>query len=273
LIRLFEKLGNMVIARPWWIIATWIGAGALVVILSPQLVTFTSNNNSSFLPSSYESVQAQNVTSKYFPSVSGASGTIVVSAANGGELSTADQQKVDALATSLSDDKITSVEEVTTSALYLSTNQKVQLVQVRFSGQAGDAGPNAAVPIVRERTSSFLAGSGLTGGLTGNAAISVDSTAAFDNAELIITIATVLLILLLLGIVFRSVLIAVLPIVVIGLPPTSPTGFILWSDRSWLHCWWWSCSESELTTSCSSCSAIENTLWMVINQRRHFDFR
>jgi putative drug exporter of the RND superfamily len=216
LIRLFEKLGNMVIARPWWIIATWIGAGALVVILSPQLVTFTSNNNSSFLPSSYESVQAQNVTSKYFPSVSGASGTIVVSAANGGELSTADQQKVDALATSLSDDKITSVEAVTTSALYLSTNQKVQLVQVRFSGQAGDAGPNAAVPIVRERTSSFLAGSGLTGGLTGNAAISVDSTAAFDNAELIITIATVLLILLLLGIVFRSVLIAVLPIVVIG---------------------------------------------------------
>src|SRR5581483_519871 len=57
---------------------------------------------------------------------------------------------------------------------------------------------------------------GLTGGLTGNAAISVDSTKDFDNAELVIAIATVLLILALLGLVFRSVIVAILPIVVIG---------------------------------------------------------
>jgi putative drug exporter of the RND superfamily len=216
LTRLFEKLAAFVVSRPWWVISAWIVAGFLVVILSPQLVTFTSNNNSSFLPSSYESVQAQAVASQYFPTVSGASGTIVVSATNGGELSTTDQQKVAALATSLTDDKIASVVSVTTSPLYLSSNHKVQLVQVVFSGQAGGPGPNAAVPIVRSKTTDFLEGSGLTGGLTGNAAISVDSTNAFDSAELIITIATVLLILILLGIVFRSVLIAVLPIVIIG---------------------------------------------------------
>ena len=214
--RVFEKLGTFVTGRPWWIIGAWIIAGALVVLLSPQLVTFTSNNNSSFLPSSYESVQAENVASKYFPADAGASGTIVVSATDGGALSTSDQQKVSALATSLSGDKIASVESVTTSPLYLSSNMKVQLVQVVFSGQAGDAGPNAAVPVVREKTTSFLQGSGLEGGLTGNAAISVDSTNAFDSAEVVITIATVLLILLFLGIVFRSLWIALLPIVVIG---------------------------------------------------------
>ncbi len=214
--RAFAKLGSFVTRRPWWIIGAWIIAGALVILLSPQLVTFTSNNNSSFLPGSYESVQAENVASKYFPADAGASGAIVVSATDGGELSTSDQQKVSALATSLSGDKIASVESVTTSPLYLSSNMKVQLVQVVFSGQAGDAGPNAAVPVVRENTTSFLRGSGLEAGLTGNAAISVDSTNAFDSAEVVITIATVLLILLLLGIVFRSVWIALLPIVVIG---------------------------------------------------------
>ena len=214
--RLFDRLGTFVISRPWWIIGTWVVAGALVVILSPQLVTFTSNNNSSFLPSSYESVQAQSVAAKYFPSSSGASGVIVVSAHNGGALTDADQQKVDALAPSLTAAKITSVHSVTTSALYLSADKKVQLVQVLFSGKAGDAGPNAAVPIVRDKTNTFLEGTGLTGGLTGNAAISVDSTSAFDSAELIITVATVLLILLLLGLVFRSVWISVLPIVIIG---------------------------------------------------------
>jgi putative drug exporter of the RND superfamily len=214
--RLFGRLGDFVIARPWWIISGWIAAVVLVVVLSPQLVTFTSNNNSSFLPSSYESVQAQSVAAKYFPSAAGATGTIAVSAADNGALSTVDQQKVAALATSLTSDKIASVESVTTSPLYLSSNMKVQLIQVVFSGQAGDAGPNAAVPVVRDKTNSFLHGSGLTGGLTGNAAISVDSANSFDSAELIITIATVLLILLLLGIVFRSVLIALLPIVIIG---------------------------------------------------------
>jgi RND superfamily putative drug exporter len=216
LTRLFERLATFVTTRAWWVIGAWLIAAVLVVLLSPQLVTFTSNNNSSFLPSSYESVQAQQVATKYFPADSGASGVIVVSATDGGELSTADQQKVADLATSLTADKIDSVESVATSPLYLSPNKKVQLVQIVFAGQTGAAGPNAAVPVVRDKTNSFLKGSGLVGDLTGNTAISVDSTSAFDSAELIITVATIVLILLLLGIVFRSVLIAVLPIVIIG---------------------------------------------------------
>jgi putative drug exporter of the RND superfamily len=214
--RLFNRLGRFVVDHPWWIIGTWVVAGVLIVVLSPQLSTFTSNNNSSFLPNSYESVQAEAVATKYFPSSSGATGTIAVSSADGGVLNSAEQQKVAGLATFLESEKILSVTSVTTSPLYLSTDQKVQLVQVVFSGQAGDAGPNTAVPLVRDKTASYLTGSGLTGGLTGNAAISVDSTNAFDHAEVIITIATVLIILLLLGIVFRSVLIAILPIIIIG---------------------------------------------------------
>ncbi len=191
-------------------------ATVAILALSPQLVTFTSNNNSAFLPTSYQSVEAQAVAAKYFPSVAGASGVIVVSAHDGGQLSTADQQQVAALATSLNGDKIESVTSVTTSPLYLSTNKKVQLVDVVFSGSPGDKGPNAAVPVVHDRTDAFLSGSGLQGGLTGNAAISIDSTTAFDNAELVIALATVVLILILLGLVFRSVIIALFPIVVIG---------------------------------------------------------
>jgi RND superfamily putative drug exporter len=214
--RLFRGVGALVVRHPWWVIGAWAVSGALIVVLSPQLVSFTSNNNSSFLPATYESVQAQTAAARYFPSVAGASGVIVVNATDGSALSTTDQQKVDGLSASLLADKIPSVASVTTSPLYLSSNKKVQLVTVLFDGQSGDPGPTAAVPVIRARTMTFLAGSGLTGALTGGAAISVDSTKEFDDAELIITLATVLLILILLGIVFRSVLIAVLPIVVIG---------------------------------------------------------
>ncbi|HEX3947616.1 MAG TPA: MMPL family transporter [Acidimicrobiales bacterium] len=214
---MFKKLARLVVGHPWWVIGAWVIGAILLLTLSPQLVHFTSNNNSSFLPSSYESVQAQQVEARYFPAASGASGTIVVSVAGGGALTTADQQKVAALAAALTADKIPAVTSVITSPLFLAPDKSVQLVQVVFTGQAGTAGPNAAVPIVRSDTTTFLSGTGLDSGLTGNAAISVDSTQAFDNAEKIIAIATVLLILVLLGIVFRSVLIAVLPIVVIGL--------------------------------------------------------
>ena len=231
---MFSKLVRVVIGHPWWVIGAWVVAAVVVLTLSPQLVKYTSNNNTTFLPSSYESVQALHAAEQYFPQVSGATGTIVVSAADGGQLSSADQQKVAGLATALTADHIPHVTTVATSPLYLSTNKKVQLVQVVFQGQAGDPGPNAAVPVVRDKTTAYLHGSGLVGGLTGNAAISVDSTSAFDSAETIIAVATVLLILLLLGIVFRSVLISVLPIVVIGVVHQMAQGFTA-DLADWFH--------------------------------------
>jgi RND superfamily putative drug exporter len=213
---MFKRVSELVIAHPWRVIATWVVLGAIVVALAPKLSTYTSNNNSSFLPSSYQSVQALKAAEQHFPPLAQASGLIVVSAQDGGVLSSADQSKVAALAGSLSSDHIPAVSTVTTSPGYLSENKKVQLVQVVFAGQAGDPGPNGAVPKVRAQTNSFLGGSGLKGQLTGNAAISVDSTSAYEEAETVIAIATVVLILALLGLVFRSPLIAVLPIVIIG---------------------------------------------------------
>ncbi len=213
---MFKRVSDVVIAHPWRVIATWVALGVVIVALAPKLSTYTSNNNSAFLPSSYQSVKALGAAEEYFPPLAQASGLVVVSAKDGGTLSAADQSKVNALAGSLSADHIPAVSSVTTSPDYLSENKKVQLVQVVFEGQAGDTGPNAAVPKVRTQTDSFLHGSGLRGQLTGNAAISVDSTNAYEEAEVIIAIATVVLILALLGIVFRSPLIAVLPIIIIG---------------------------------------------------------
>ncbi len=225
---MFGALGRSVTAHPWSVIAGWVVAAVLVIVFSPDLTTFTSNNNASFLPSTYQSVKAQDTAQNHFPASAGASGLIAVSRTGGGVLSGADQQKVSKLAASLAADRIRSVTSVTTSSAYLSKDKTVQLVQVLFSGQAGDQGPNAAVPEVRDHTDSFLSGSGLKGGLTGNAAISVDSTNAFNSAETVIGIATVILILLLLGIVFRSPIIMALPIVVIAVVHQMAQGITAW---------------------------------------------
>jgi putative drug exporter of the RND superfamily len=149
---MFKRLSNAVLKHPWLLIATWAVLGAAVVAFAPKLSTYTSNNNSSFLPGSYQSVQALEAAERYFPPLAQGSGLIVVSAANGHVLSAADQQRVAGLASSLAHEQIASVSSVSTSPAYLSENGKAQLIQVVFDGQAGDPGPNGAVPVVRERT-------------------------------------------------------------------------------------------------------------------------
>ena len=229
---MFGWLATFVVARRWWIIGAWVVAAGVIIALAPKIGSYTSDSYN--LPDSYQSVQAQAVAAQDFPTVAGASGVLAVSATDGSVLSSADQQKITELVTSLNADHIEAVTSISTSPLYLSQNQKVQLVQVVMAGQPGAAGPNAAVAAIRSNTTGFLADTGLVGGLTGNAAISVDETAAFDHAGLVIGVATVLLILLLLGLVFRSVLIALLPIVVIGVVhqmAQAITAFL----AEWLH--------------------------------------
>ncbi len=214
--KVLTKLAAMVTAHPWRVIGGWVVATLIVLALSPQLASFTSSNDSTFLPSSYQSVRAQAVAERYFPSVAGASGTIVVSRARGGILTASDQALVASLADRLAGEHLPSVRSVSTSALYLAPTRTVQIIQVGFTGQIGSTSTNAGVAALRARTDRLLSGTGLVGGLTGNAAISVDSAAEFAHAETIIELATVVLILLLLGLVFQSVAIAVLPLAVIG---------------------------------------------------------
>ncbi len=221
---MFAAIARSVIAHPWRTIAVWVVAAALLIALSPKLSTYTTSNQQSFLPKSFESVKAQNVGNKYFPAQSGATGSIVVSRSDGGKLTASDQQRVQGLVSTLNNDKLTGVSVVNLSPTSLAPNGKVIAAQVVFKGQPGDSKVNTGVNSVRSKTDAYLAGSGLKDGLTGNAAISVDTTKAYDHADTIITIATVALIIVLLGVIFRSPVVAVLPIIVIGIVHSAAVG-------------------------------------------------
>ena len=218
---MFAALGRVVINNPWKVIAAWVVAAVVVLAFSPQIVSVTSNNNSNFLPSGYESIKAQNVANKYFPQQSGATGSLVISTAKNNVLSQQNMSTIQGLVTSLNNAHIPSVAAVQTSPQtfpqgFLSPNGKVQLINVAFNGQPGDTGVNQAVKTVRDDSTAFLKNTGLVSGLTGNASISVDTTNAYSSAEQIISIATLVLILVLLGFVFRSPIIAILPIFIIA---------------------------------------------------------
>lgn len=77
---------------------------------------------------------------------------------------------------------------------------------------------------VRDAAATSLQDTDLTSGLTGNAAIQVDTTSAFDHADTFITITTVILIVVLLGLIFRSPVISIIPVIVIGIVLKLVTG-------------------------------------------------
>ena len=64
---MFSKLATIVVKNPWKIIAAWIVLAIAVIAFAPSLANYTTSSAGAGLPASYESVQAQNTATKYFP--------------------------------------------------------------------------------------------------------------------------------------------------------------------------------------------------------------
>ncbi len=198
-------------------IAVWIVAFAVIVPFSPSLADVTNEDQTSFLPSSDESSRAQALAEKHFPTASGATARFVLKREDGQAFSAADRSQIREFAGGLEAAGIAAVNSVETGPEQLAENERAQLVQVAFQGDAADDPVKDAVKELRDEAAGLLAGSGLQAGLTGDAASAVDTEESFGSAETITFAATFVLILLLVGGIFRSPIAAFLPIATIGL--------------------------------------------------------
>ena len=225
---LFAWLGRAVVRHPWRVIALWVIAAVAVIATAPALPTTT--NESSFLPSSYESIRAATLQDQAFPqsgNVTADAAIIVFARADGGKLTSADSAKVASVAAELNSRHIKNILSVTAGPA--SPNKLVQTALVAMdntvlngtSTAAGDA-----IKVLRADITPLVHGSGLTEGVTGTAAQQLDSQQSGNNAEKIVTIATLGLILILLLLIFRSPIIALLPLVVIAVVSQVATGLI-----------------------------------------------
>ena len=83
---LFARLGRLVAHHPWRVIGVWVIAAVAVIGLAPHLTSTT--DEASFLPSHYESVQAQNLQESAFPQAASPAAIIVLERADGSALTT-----------------------------------------------------------------------------------------------------------------------------------------------------------------------------------------
>jgi putative drug exporter of the RND superfamily len=225
---LFAWLGRAVVRHPWKVIALWVIAAVAVIMTSPGLPT--TSNESSFLPKNYESIRAMDLQDQAFPqtgSVTGAAAIIVFSRADGGKLTAADSARVTEITKALNARHIHGIVSVTAGPA--SPNHLVQSAMVAMpnsvvngSGSASDD----AVKALRADIKPLMAGTHLDEGVTGQAAQSLDSSQSSSKADQIVLLATLALILILLLIIFRSPIIALLPLVVIAVVSQVATGLI-----------------------------------------------
>ena len=224
----FAGLGRAVVRHPWRVIALWIVAAVAVIATSPGLPTTT--NESSFLPKSYESIRAADLQDKAFPQsghVTSAAAIMVFARADHGRLTSADSAKIATIAKTLSSRNIHNIVSIT--AAPPSPNRLVQTALVAMPNSVANGTGTAsadAIKTLRSDIKPLVAGSGLTEGVTGSAAQQLDSQQSSNRADRIVLLATLVLILVLLLVIFRSPIIAVLPLIVIALVSQVATGLI-----------------------------------------------
>jgi RND superfamily putative drug exporter len=209
---MFRALGRAAAHRPWYIIAAWLVLTVLVVALAPGLKSTT--DQSDFLPKHYESIKATNLMSSAFPQQDDAGATIVFSRTDGSALSEADLAKAGQIAKGLElGSDYTSVGDVTASE-----SKKVAIVNVGMADDVTgqDQKDFDQVTDMRDQLTDATKGTDLKAQTTGTLPQSYDQAQSGQNAEAIVMLATILLILILLGIIFRSVLAAIAPIIMVA---------------------------------------------------------
>ncbi|GIJ44210.1 putative membrane protein [Virgisporangium aliadipatigenens] len=223
---MFDRFARVVVHHPWKVIGVW-----LVILVgsmfAPRLADLVNTDQANFLPDSYESVKAQQLGNEAFGKKDdGASVTIVIKRTDGGALSETDRARVAETAQKINAKGIERVKGAFAGEQTVSPNKQVQLVTVGLEGLPDDPKLGDAVHALRTETGGALDGSGLSYAVTGDAALVVDNQDAFDDALLIVSIVTLVLVIGLLLIIYRSPLAALLPVVTVGIVSVVASGLI-----------------------------------------------
>jgi len=223
---MFGALGRVAARRPWYVIAAWLVITVLVTAFHPKVESTT--NQADFLPHHYESIQATDLLQKAFPQAAQQGGaTLVFSRSDGSALSNADLTKIDSIGQSINPGgkALTALAPPAKGQdghfFQVAPDGKNRAAIINMSMATGHDGQSTSdlnqIKTLRDKLASAVKGTDLKVGVTGTLAQSYDQSQSGGNAEKIVGLATVLLIVVLLSLIFRSVLITLLPVLVVGI--------------------------------------------------------
>lgn len=213
---MFAALGRLAARRPGYVVGVWILLAVIVVILAPGLKSTT--DQSDFLPKHYESIRAAQVMADALPKHENAGATIVFSRTDGQALTGADKQAITTIAGKV---KLGSDFTQVEAPAYPPGIADPKVAIVNIDQAKGITGQSQSeldqIPTMRTDLQQLTAGTGLRAQTTGTLPENYDQSKSGQSAEAIIMLATILLIIVLLGFIFRSVLAAITPIILVAI--------------------------------------------------------
>jgi RND superfamily putative drug exporter len=231
---MFAALGRFVTRFPWFVLGGWIVLAVLVLSFAPALTS--TQDESEFLPKHYESIRAAQIQEDEFPSQTQPGAILVFDRTDGGKLTAADSAKVEQIVQALDAQiKDKPVLKKVFSAAVVQPASENKLVQLGVVGLAKDATgfdtpAMDAAKDLRKDAKPLVKDTGLRLQMTGAAPQQLDSQESGDKTLAIVGIVTVLLIIVLLALIFRSVIICVMPVLVVFLASQVAIGLIAWAN-------------------------------------------
>jgi RND superfamily putative drug exporter len=199
--RFFAATGRFAVRFRWAVVVAWVAAAVLANLFFPSLTSVARQNNTSSLPASSPSLQAARLATPFQDPNETPVPVVVVR--SGGRLATADVTAVGRLATSLA--KVAGVRQV--KDLGVSRDGQAAQLQVLANIDFGTDGPaQHLVAGLRHTIQASALPSGLYAQLAGQVAAQADASEAGQRTVNLGQDLSILFILVLLFVVFRSVL-------------------------------------------------------------------
>ncbi|MGZ0204582.1 MMPL family transporter [Streptomyces sp. RM1] len=225
---MFRRIGAAVVRHPVWTIVAWLIAAVAIVATAPGLPS--NSDESSFLPKSYESIKAADLQQKAFPSAFTPSAIALYQRTGGGRLTAADQKDIARITTELGEKKIDQVQKVVPGPPSKDGRYALTLVQMD-SKNAGQPKQADAAKTLRDDVKQLAKGTHLDVKLGGSAAQALDQQDSSKRGQALIGFGTFAIILVTLLIIFRAPILAVLPLILIGLVSAVANGLIAYATK------------------------------------------
>ncbi|MDE2991385.1 MAG: MMPL family transporter [Chloroflexota bacterium] len=206
------------------VIVVWAIAGAAIVASAPPLADVTTNDQENFLPDGSEVLRVNQLVREKYPRGQGIPAIVVFHRPEG--LSDSDLAAVagvdealqapDAPADIQNVVALSNSSPLAASSLLAPDGTTVTTI-VTIRGSPAEEGFREAIRWIRDQARDGTADAGLTVAITGPAGIISDAVEVFSEIDFRVTLFTVLLVLVLLLLIYRSPALALLPLVGVGL--------------------------------------------------------
>ncbi len=228
--------------NPWKVIALWAVLGIALTVVGQALVfRATQSSTGDFLPPFYDSAAALKVAEERFGVKPDANTlTLLVARPDGAPLTDADERRIDEEAAELGRRRVAmpKPEEETPFARDHSQTPRVapamtapdrsfRLLSVELKGNPQDPGLQDTYRAFREQSRAGFVEAGFRTGHTGGLATTVDDMDAEETRARVIAFVMLGVIVLLHVLVFRSVLAALLPLLVVSVIGGAATGTVV----------------------------------------------